>query len=197
MWNLLCGNHPMKNHLCDDMKEANRFQRFPWMLHHLFKVENNRVELCAKRSWPATTSVRGIWASTLGRCSTGSRRRCWPGWPGKNTGDWYNVLQRTSCLRDLETRKKGARQSECNQNSVAVGGLAAAPPKIHKPGNVFPIPNSFLNRTLETSPWVPVAKVISYNKWMCSCSRSLKWSKNGFADLHMKRSCQVQYVGTG
>lgn len=33
-----------------------------------------------------------------------------------------------------------------------------------------------------------------------SCSRSVKWSKNGFADLHWKdlvKLCQVQYVSTG
>ena len=112
---------------------------------------------------------------------------------GKNTCDWfYNVWQfGTKLAGDLETTE--AWQSDCDQNCVAaVGRQLTAAPNIQKPGNVFPIrtspiPSSFLNRTLETGPWVPVTKIISYTRWMFFL---LKMS-----EMEQKWSCRFALKG--
>ena len=109
---------------------------------------------------------------------------------GKNTCDWfYNVWQfGTKLAGDLETRE--AWQSDCDQNCVAaVGRQLTAAPNIQKPGNVFPIrtsliPSSFLNRTLEIGPFSLWPRSYHIPDGCFSCSRWVKWSKNGVADLH-------------
>ena len=104
------------NHPCG---EKGKFQRCPRISYHfsiffppfIFVKSNwehgmNRMELCAKRSWPPTTSARGIWASTLGRCSTGSRRRCrWCCWPR------WGKIHVTGLQNWLEIWKLGKRGS--------------------------------------------------------------------------------------
>ena len=97
--------------------EKGKFQRFPRILYHFsifppLSFLSNPIE---NMEWTARSCARkghdhlqhqreGIWASTLGRCSTGSRRRC--RWCfltplGKNTCDCF----------DLEARKKGIKHN--------------------------------------------------------------------------------------